>query len=341
MSSDHVQSVRNAWINRVRDEALRARRPEVSKAVHIGILIATYANSDGSKAFPSNSTLAAIAGVSEETVTRCVRLLMAAELLARRRRPNLSSVYQLLIPSARINWAEHLHVWGETRQAKARRKAKAAETEALLADRASAEEGNPSPDAFRNPSEAGSPEPVPGGAPDTSGTRPRTGTDTDPGHVPEPVPGGGLPVPPTSSRDPQPDQTMAALPPQPQDAHGRTSEKTIPQQPEPEEHRRCAAGCGQPVIRADRTMCTGCERRADKPRTPPSGAVGAVQGAFLMAMPSASSPAPRRAPQAPHPQAPADPFMSLRTCDCGRDYRAPAPGRCRDCLHAERAAGTG
>ncbi|MFG2899547.1 helix-turn-helix domain-containing protein [Streptomyces zaomyceticus] len=219
--SDHVQSVRNAWINRVRDEALRARRPEVSKAVHIGILIATYANADGSRSYPSNETLAAIAGVSEETVTRCVRLLLAAELLVRRRRPNQSSVYQLLIPQARIDWAEHLHVWGETRQAKARKKAKAAEIEALLAERA-----NPSGDGFPEPVPGGVPEPVPGGAPDTPGTRPRTGADTVPGRVPEPVPGGGLPVPPTSGRDPQPDQTMAALPPQPQAAREEAAESS-------------------------------------------------------------------------------------------------------------------
>ncbi|MBB4987473.1 helix-turn-helix domain-containing protein [Streptomyces nymphaeiformis] len=224
MPSDHVQSVRNAWINRIRDEALRARRPEVSKAAHIGILIATYANADGSNSYPSNATLAAIAGASEETVTRCVRLLSAAELLVRRRRPNQSSVYQLLIPSARIDWAEHLHTWGETRQAKARRKAKAAEIEARLAKRAAAEEGNPSPDDVRNPSPAGGPEPVPGGVPDASGTRPRTGADTDPGRVPEPVPGGGLHVPPTSSRDPQPDQTMADPGPQPQAARANEDE---------------------------------------------------------------------------------------------------------------------
>ncbi|MFC8456458.1 helix-turn-helix domain-containing protein [Streptomyces sp. NPDC057242] len=210
--SDHVQSVRNAWINRVRDEALRTRRPEVSKAAHIGILIATYANADGSQAFPSTGTLAAIAGVSEETVTRCVRLLLAAELLVRRRRPNQSSVYQLLIPTARIDWNEHLHVWGETRQAKARRKAKADAVAALLAE----QEGTPSPDAVRNPSPAG---------------------------VPEPVPGGGLPIPPTCGRDPGPDQTMAAAPPQPQDAHASDADDAgLRLVPPPRGGRRAAPG---------------------------------------------------------------------------------------------------
>ncbi|MFC8290052.1 helix-turn-helix domain-containing protein [Streptomyces sp. NPDC057250] len=237
--SDHVQSVRNAWINRVRDEALRTRRPEVSKAAHIGILIATYANADGSQAFPSTGTLAAIAGVSEETVTRCVRLLLAAELLVRRRRPNQSSVYQLLIPTARIDWNEHLHVWGETRQAKARRKAKADAVAALLAE----QEGTPSPDAVRNPSPAGVPEPVPGGGSETSGTRPRTGAEPDPGRVPEPVPGGGLPIPPTCGRDPGPDQTMAAAPPQPQDAHASDADDAgLRLVPPPRGGRRAAPG---------------------------------------------------------------------------------------------------
>ncbi|MYV64454.1 hypothetical protein GT043_00420 [Streptomyces sp. SID2131] len=237
--SDHVQSVRNAWINRVRDEALRTRRPEVSKAAHIGILIATYANADGSNAFPSYETLGAIAGMSEDTVTRCLRLLQAAELLVRRRRPNQSSVYQLLIPSARIDWNEHLHVWGETRQAKARRKAKADAVAALLAE----QEGNPSPDAVRNPSPAGVPEPVPGGGSESPGTRPRTGADTVPGRVPEPVPGGGLPIPPTCGRDPGPDQTMAAVPPQPQDAHASDADDAgLRLVPPPRGGRRTAPG---------------------------------------------------------------------------------------------------
>ncbi|MFC8008890.1 helix-turn-helix domain-containing protein [Streptomyces cinereoruber] len=321
--SDHVQSVRNAWINRLRDEALRARRPEVSKAAHIGILIATYADADGSRAFPSKETLAAIAGVSEDTITRCVRLLMAADLLGRRRRPNQSSMYQLLIPTARIDWTEHLHVWGETRQAKARRKAKAAEIAALLAEREAAEEGNPPPDMVRNPSAAGVPEPVPGGGSETSGTRPRTGTDTVPGRVPEPVPGGGLPVPPTCGRDPGPDQTMAAVPPQPQDAGGRASGKTIPQQPTETQGIAVCVDCAEPIVREGLALRCGCKPQASNARTPS----GPVQGTFLISLPSGAPPGPRSPVQAP--QAP-----PAQVCACGR---------CPDCLAAdrERATGTG
>ncbi|BAU83321.1 hypothetical protein SLA_2394 [Streptomyces laurentii] len=133
---------------------------------------------------------------------------------------------------------------------------------------------------------------------------------------------------------------MAEVVPQPQDAHGRASEETNPQQPE--KHRRCADGCGQPVIRPDRTRCTGCERRAQRAAQGPQKA---VQGAFLMAIPAGPGPDSADVPPARQdPRPPADPFTPLRTCDCGRQYRAPAPGRCPDCLDAavrEQATRTG
>ncbi|MEV7282853.1 helix-turn-helix domain-containing protein [Streptomyces sp. NPDC093111] len=218
MTSDQVQSVRNAWINRLRDEALRMGRPEVSKAAHVGILIASYANADGSNAFPAASTLATIAGCSEETITRCVRLLSAVGLLSRRRRPNTSSVYQLVIPTQRPDWAAHMDAWGESRQAKARRKAKAAEIEARAAARTL------SPDAVRTPSPAVVPDPVPGGVPNPSGTRPRTGPEPDPGRVPDPVPGGGDMFLSTCGRDPDLDHNRLALSPQPPTAGAREND---------------------------------------------------------------------------------------------------------------------
>jgi len=204
-----VQSVRNAWINRLRGEALRMRRQEVSKAAQVGVWIATYADADGSSAFPSAATLAAIVGCSEETVTRCVRLLMAVGLLRRKRRPNQSAVYQLIIPVERPAWEANLHVWGVSRQARARKKAKEeemAEPPARI----------PSGDGFRNPSPVKVPEPVPGGDPAESGTRPRTGAETVPGRGPEPVPGGAYQYIPTYGRDPDPDQNVAEHSPQPQ-----------------------------------------------------------------------------------------------------------------------------
>ncbi|MFF2774831.1 hypothetical protein ACFVU3_07970 [Streptomyces sp. NPDC058052] len=132
---------------------------------------------------------------------------------------------------------------------------------------------------------------------------------------------------------------VAEVVPQPQDGRGRASDKTSTQQQE--KHRRCG-GCGQPVIRPDRLLCTGCERRAQKPPPAPSGP---VQGAFMIAMPPGGFPGPRgatRPPQAPRDQP--DPFAPLHFCDCGREYRAATPDCCPDCLDAaarERATGTG
>ncbi|MFE6816035.1 hypothetical protein [Streptomyces sp. NPDC057677] len=134
---------------------------------------------------------------------------------------------------------------------------------------------------------------------------------------------------------------MAGVVPQLQDVRGPASETQIPQQPE--KHRRCAGGCGQPVIRSDRMVCTGCERRAQQAREQPSVP---VQGAFMISLPSGTPPAPRSAPRAAQGSWPqVDPFAPLRTCECGRAYRATTPGGgCPDCLDAadrEHTAGTG
>ncbi|WP_435969332.1 hypothetical protein [Streptomyces sp. Qhu_M48] len=135
---------------------------------------------------------------------------------------------------------------------------------------------------------------------------------------------------------------VAEVVPQLQDVRGPASETTIPQQPDKAHHRRCAGGCGQPVIRSGRMLCTGCERRAQQPPQQPSGP---IQGAFMISMPSGTPPAPRSAPQAPQGAWPqVDPFAPLRTCECGRTYRAVSAGGCPDCLDAadrERTTGTG
>lgn len=107
---------------------------------------------------------------------------------------------------------------------------------------------------------------------------------------------------------------VAEVVPQLQDAHGRgpASDKTIPQQPE-KPHRRCAGGCGQPVIRSDRMVCTGCERRAQQARGESSGP---IQGAFMIPLPSGAPTAPRNAPRDSQGSRPhADPFAPLRTCE--------------------------
>ena len=127
-TDDRVISVRNAWINAMRAEVLRVGRtiPEVARVVTVGVWIATYADADGGNAFPSRETLATLSGCSQETVTRAVKVLMGVDVLARKRRPNASAVYQLLIPigSEGLDWKSHIHHMTETRQRVARRKEK-------------------------------------------------------------------------------------------------------------------------------------------------------------------------------------------------------------------------
>jgi hypothetical protein len=168
-SDDGVQWVSTAWINAMRDEALRVRTPEVARVVTVGVWIATFADKDGSNAFPSRATLATLASCSQETVTRAVRVLMDVGVLERRRRPNASSVYQLCFPvgSRGLDWASHIHHMTETRQRKAYAKKKAA---------GFAEDRTASTDAFQNQ------------------------PDSDDGRVPDSVRGGGS-EPPADTPD--------------------------------------------------------------------------------------------------------------------------------------------
>ncbi|MFJ4907701.1 hypothetical protein ACIQCR_24700 [Streptomyces sp. NPDC093249] len=132
---------------------------------------------------------------------------------------------------------------------------------------------------------------------------------------------------------------VAEVVPQPQDVRGRAGEKTTDESEPPPRSRYCASGCGQRVIRPDRLVCAGCEGRVRTRRTPPP-TPSPVQGAFMFAMPFRPSAAPQ-GPGTPRPAV--DPYAPLRVCDCGRDYRALAPGRCPDCLDAaarERSTGT-
>lgn len=272
MSTDRVQTVRNAWVNRVRDEALRMHRPEICKIFHIGMVIATYADADGGNAFPSAKTIAAVAGCTEETVTRCVKVLVAVGLMERKRRPNQSAVYQLLLPLQRPDWLAHLHLYTDTRQAKAKKAAKAreiAEAVAALEAARSAEEAapasprNPSQNGIRNPSPSGVPEPVPAGGSGESGTRSRTGTDPVPERVPEPVPAGGYQYSPTSGRDPAPDHDVPGPVPQPPVRAGARGGND--QQPPTDTPWSRCADCGQPLVRPGKNLCSACARARDRP----------------------------------------------------------------------------
>ncbi|MFJ8049279.1 helix-turn-helix domain-containing protein [Streptomyces luteogriseus] len=216
-TDDRVQSVRNAWTNALRAEVLRVGRriPEVARVVTVGMWIATYADADGSNAFPGRDTLATLSGCSQETVTRAVKVLMGVGVLARKRRPNASAMYQLLMPlGGGLDWAAHIHHMTDTRQRKAHAKAKA--------ERIAEATRNASTDAVENLSDS-----VRGRVPDSV----RAGGSETPPTDPDSVHGrprtasvdafrtasaaGVYQYTPTSGRDPLPDHTLAGLSPQP------------------------------------------------------------------------------------------------------------------------------
>lgn len=225
-TDDRVQSVRNAWTNALRAEVLRVGRriPEVSRVVTVGMWIATYADADGSNAFPGRDTLATLSGCSQETVTRAVKVLMGVGVLARKRRPNASSMYQLLIPlgSKGLDWAAHIHHMTDTRQRRARKQEKerrvaeatrTASPDAIRKASADAVDNRPDSDAGRGPDSvrAGGSE-LPGVDPDSVRGRPRKAS---PDVVRTASAAGAYQYIPTSGRDPLPDHTLAGLSPQP------------------------------------------------------------------------------------------------------------------------------
>ncbi|MFD4569350.1 helix-turn-helix domain-containing protein [Streptomyces sp. NPDC058467] len=228
-SDDRVQSARNAWINALRAETLRVGRaiPEVARVVTVGMWIATYADADGSNSFPGRDTLATLTGCSQETVTRAVKVLMGVGVLARRRRPNASSMYQLLMPlgGKGLDWESHIHHMTDTRQRQAYAKKKAQDIAKAVDNSRTA-----STDAVENPSES-----VHGRGPDSV----RSGGSELPPRDPDSVHGrprkasvdavrtasvaGVYQYSSTSGRDPIPDHTMAGLSPQPQPRAGEAA----------------------------------------------------------------------------------------------------------------------
>ncbi|MEU0522736.1 helix-turn-helix domain-containing protein [Streptomyces niveus] len=227
--SDRVQSVRNAWTNMLRAEVLRhADIADLPRVAAVGVWLATFADADGSNAFPSRETLARLAGCSQETVTKAVSVLLHVGLLARRRRPNASAVYQLLTPMERPDWGPHMHLITDTRQRRAHAAKKQRDAEARTA----------STDAVRTATVAGVPDSVRGGgselpeeAPESVRGRPRTAS-TD--AVRTASVAGVYQYPSTYGRDPLPDEDVAGLSPQPQAAGAREDEGTIPPPSQPD-----------------------------------------------------------------------------------------------------------
>lgn len=127
-----MQSPKAKWILALRAEVLRPRLREQLTARQlrhlalvgtVGNWIASFADADGGGAYPERETIAALAGCSVETVSRAVRVLVGLGVLQRKRRPNQSPVYQLVVPVGVLDWPAALDWFGESRQEKARRKA--------------------------------------------------------------------------------------------------------------------------------------------------------------------------------------------------------------------------
>lgn len=281
-TDDRVQSVRNAWTNALRAEVLRVGRriPEVSRVVTVGMWLATYADADGSNAFPGRDTLATLSGCSQETVTRAVKVLMGVGVLARKRRPNASSMYQLLMPlGGGLDWAAHIHHMTETRQRQAHAKKKAqAIAKAVDSSRTA------STDAVENPSDSVHgrvPDSVRDGGsgpasenPDSVHGRPRTAS-TDAFRTASVA--GVYQYIPTCGRDPLPDKDMAGLSTQPQPRAGEAVKDESSSERSPEATRRAALEvvrardplarcsdpeCGIALPYGTTGLCSGCQQYA-------------------------------------------------------------------------------
>lgn len=282
-TDDRVQSVRNAWTNRLRAEVLRVNIPEVARVVTVGMWIATYADADGSNAFPARATLATLSGCSQETVTHCVSVLMGVGVLARKRRPNASSMYQLLMPlgGSGLDWAAHIHHVTDTRQRKAhaKKKAEGARTASVDAveNLADSVRGRV-PDSVRAGGSGSS-----RSTPDSVRGRPRTASVDAFRTASVDAPTS---TNPTYGRDPLPDHKMAGLVPQPQQRAGEavkdesSTGNTRPAKPrdaalELVRSRDALAHCtdpecGMPLPYGETGLCTGCQEYADNQERRPA-----------------------------------------------------------------------
>lgn len=119
-----------AWINFLRAEVLRVdqleqeggfpwRAVDVARVATVGVWLATYSDHDGTSAHPGRDTLAALSGTSPDTVSRAIKVLEAAGLLAVRRRPNKPSEYTLLYPAPgfRPDWERCMGLMTSRQQA--------------------------------------------------------------------------------------------------------------------------------------------------------------------------------------------------------------------------------
>jgi hypothetical protein len=255
-----TQSVRNAWTNALRNEVLRVHTQDIAKVGNIGAWIATYADADGGGAFPSRETIATLAGTSAEAVTRAVKVLTAVGMLTRRRRPNQPSMYQLLMPLGRPDWAAHMHLFTETRQ-----RSWHAEKKRLSAKEQTADEPDrtASTDAIRIASAVNVPDSVHGRGPtnpDSVHGRPRNAS-TDGIRTASTDAPTNTDLPTVGT--PPEDQNVADAVPQPQVPRGRTHTAKRDHSEPPRQRPILAA---VPGTSATLQNCPGCDRAHRSPK---------------------------------------------------------------------------
>ncbi|MFC1410464.1 helix-turn-helix domain-containing protein [Streptacidiphilus sp. N1-12] len=107
---------RDAWIVRLRTEALAVGTPAAAKVATVGLWIATYASDAGQKAFPGTQALAVLTGYTPQTVHRATKVLEAIGLLGRHLRMNASPLYSLLLPEAPSDWDRHMERFTDVTQ---------------------------------------------------------------------------------------------------------------------------------------------------------------------------------------------------------------------------------
>lgn len=217
------QSVTSAWVQSIRREGIAMRHKDVARVVTVGIWLSSFGNADGTSVKPSQESIAALTGYSVETVSRCIKVLVAAGLIVGKRRPNKPTEYRLVPMMQRPRWNEILPILADNRHRERHRKEK--EQRAMDSVRAQGPEG---PDTVR----AGSPDTVRAGVTNSPVTNSDTvrarGRSAGAHAVRTPcAPGGTMSYLPPVVTSPE-DLDTVAHSPQPQvDAGGRSDKPTI------------------------------------------------------------------------------------------------------------------
>lgn len=131
------QSVTSQWVQRLRREVLVNGNRDLAKLACIGMWMATFANADGTSITAGRDTIATLAGVSPETVSRALKTFKGVGMMRGKRRPNKSAEHVLTIPvgSGELDWKTWLPEFTESRQRLAYRRKKDADMAEVLASR--------------------------------------------------------------------------------------------------------------------------------------------------------------------------------------------------------------